>query len=586
MSYEEHRVPGAAVAFVGEDSTVFFNYGQANIETNETVTTQTRFQLGSIGKLVTAIAVLQQVDQGQLDLYADIGPYVQELGLDLGAMDNPVTLHCLLTHSCGFNDTNIGYMARDQASVLPLKEYISKANPGLFQAPGVDINYSNFSYALAGLLVEEVTNIEFATYAAEYVFKPLGMENSTLAFPYGYETKAGYAKGYTKSRDGYDEAKVYPRHAIPAGSLVSTAQDMGLFIEALLKKEADLLSANSWESFYSQQFQNHPLLNGYGYGLEHQNINGKQSWAKGGMLPGVLSHVLIVPDEWALFAIVNTNDDAFGESFYKALFDTLHPHNTSLEEMATGVSTEKYTGIYRDKRYNRNNEENIVSLFRGQWNVYDNTTGDSLLVHHNGQWHAYFPIGDGIFQNDALPYEYLVFEEDDNGEIAALYRNLNIGGLSIPTSYERTRWYNSPTFINEHYGFVPIFIFTGVIFMLASLFVRLIRLQKKDFFKAKSLPAGFHLLFGATIILFTLHTVFVPWYFVKNIQEFLLGYPDSYRIVAALGYLMIPLGIGLGIFLFRFWRERRGSLFTRSYLTLLEASLWVHIAFLFYWNFL
>ncbi len=579
-------MPGVAVAYVREDSTVFFNYGQANIETNETVTSLTRFQLGSIGKLVTSIAVLQQVDRGQLDLHADITPYVQELGLDLGAKDNPVTLHCLLTHSCGFNDTNIGYMAKDQASVLPLKEYISKANPGLFQTPGIDVNYSNFSYALAGLLVEEVTNTEFATYAAKYIFKPLGMVNSTLAFPYGYETKGGYAKGYSKARDGYSEAKVYPRHAIPAGSLVSTAEDMGLFMDALLKKDADLLSANSWELFYSQQFQNHPLLNGYGYGLEHQNINGQESWAKGGMLPGVLSHVLLVPDEWALFAVVNTNNDAFGESFYKALFDTLHPDTTSLEEMATGVSTAKYRGIYRDKRYNRNNEENIVSLFRGQWNVYDNATSDSLLVHHNGQWHAYFPIGGGVFQNDALPYEYLVFEEDDRGEIVALYRNLNIGGLSIPTSYERTRWYNSPMFINEHYGFVPIFIFTGVIFMLTSLFVRLIRLKKKDFFKAKSLPAGFHLLFGATIILFLLHTVFVPWYFVKNIQEFLLGYPDSYRIVAALGYLMIPLGIGLGIFLFRLWRERRGSLFTRSYLTLLEISLWVHIAFLFYWNFL
>ena len=78
----------------------------------------------------------------------DITQYIKELGLNLGKKDNPVTLHCLLTHSCGFNDTNIGYMAKDEESVLPLIEYVKKTNPGLFQAPGTDITYSNFSYAL------------------------------------------------------------------------------------------------------------------------------------------------------------------------------------------------------------------------------------------------------------------------------------------------------------------------------------------------------------------------------------------------------------------------------------------------------
>jgi len=143
------------------------------------------------------------VDHGKLEMKTDITQYINELGLDLGKKDNPITLHCLLTHSCGFNDTNIGYMAKDQGSVLPLMEYLKKTNPGLFQAPGTDINYSNYSYALAGFIVQKVTNTKFATYVDRNIFNPLGMANSTLNFPYGYETKAGYANAYIKAKEGY-----------------------------------------------------------------------------------------------------------------------------------------------------------------------------------------------------------------------------------------------------------------------------------------------------------------------------------------------------------------------------------------------
>jgi len=584
--YQDKMFPGVGIALFKHDSTQFFNYGYAKIESEVAVSKQTKFQLGSIGKLITAIAVLQLVDQGKLEMKTDITQYINELGLDLGKKDNPITLHCLLTHSCGFNDTNIGYMAKDQGSVLPLMEYLEKTNPGLFQAPGTDINYSNYSYALAGFIVQKVTNTEFATYVDRNIFNPLGMANSTLNFPYGYETKAGYANAYIKAKEGYKEVQIHPRHAIPAGSLVATPEDMGLFIKALFTKDPNLLSASSWELFYTQQFKNHSLLNGYGYGLEHQNINGYSSWAKGGMLPGVLSHILIVPNEFAIFSVVNTSDDNFGESFYKTLFDNTIPDITSVRELKKNVSTTKYTGIYRDKRYNRKTEENIVSLFRGQWNVYDNETSDSLKVYHNGKWHSYIPVNVGVFQNNLLPYEYLVFKENEKGEIIALYRNLNIGGISLPISYEKTTWYNSPYIINEYYGFIPLFTFTGIIFILLSLFVRLIRKWNKFFFISKELPVRFHILFSTIIVLHILHTFFVPVQLFANTQEFLLGYPDSFKIVSFMGYLLIPLTIGLGFYIWKIWNDRLGSLFARFYLTIVEASLLIHLAFLFYWNFL
>jgi hypothetical protein len=412
------------------------------------------------------------------------------------------------------------------------------------------------------------------------------MDNSTLDFPYGYQTDTGYANGYRKAGEGFEEVQIYPRHAIPAGSLVSNAEDMGVFIKALFKKDLKLLSARAWELFYTQQFTNHELLNGYAYGLEQQNINGFDAWAKGGMLPGVLSNILIIPNELAIFSVVNTNDDNFGESFYKTLFDTIKGNVVKLRKIDSNISTKKYVGNYRDKRYNRNTEENIVSLFRGSFNIYGNVSQDTLQAFHNGKWHSYVPVDKGVFQNVELPYENFIFKEDHNGNIETFFRNLNIGGLTIPSSYERTKWYNSPTFINEYYGFVPLFTFTGLIFMIASLSVRFVRLWKKGFYRRQELPVRFHVLFSIIIILLLLHTFLGPMYLFNNIQQFLLGYPPVFKTAIILGYLLIPLILGLGYLIWKIWRNKLGNLFSRTYLTLVEVSLLIHVAYLYYWNLL
>jgi len=583
--YKNGMFPGASVSFLVEDSMQYFNIGYGNIESQAAVSRHTRYQLGSIGKLMTAIAVLQQVDRGKLDLNADISEYLKDSGLKFKSGES-LSLHCLLTHSCGFNDINIGYMAKDAESILPLEQFVEQFNPGFFQAAGTDINYSNFSYALAGLIVQEVSGTEFSNYVEIHIFNPLGMANSTLEFPYSYESNDAYSNAYRKSSDGFEEVGIYPRHAIPAGSLISTPEDMGLLLKALYYHDSGLLSESSWELIYTQQFTNHSLLNGYSYGLEHQNVNGLEAWAKGGMLPGMLSHILIVPDVYAVFSVVNTDDDRFGETFYKALFDETREDMTIQGEIREDLATTKYSGVYRDKRYNRNTEENIVSLFRGKFDVYDNRTQDTLVVFHNGTWHSYVPIDRGVFQNTDLPYEYLVFKEGKKGNIEAMYRNVNIGGLSVPVSYEITKWYNSPSFINDIYGIIPVFTFTGLFFILASLFVRLMRVWMKDFFKSKILPATFLVLFSSLIILHVVHSYFVLFQFLTNSQEFLLGFTASFRIVSLLGYLLIPLALGLGVYIVKIWKKQLGSLFSRVYVSLVEVSVLIHLVFLFYWDFL
>ena len=581
IGYQEQLFPGASVTIYSDDTLQHIHYGAAKMEPQSPIDNRTKFQLGSIGKLITAIAVLQEVEKGRLDLNARVTEY-----LDFEETYAELTLHCLLTHTCGFNELNIGYLAKTEEQVLSLDEFTRVAKPGLFQTPGKDIVYSNFSYALAGLIVQKVRGRAYEEYVEAHIFKPLGMSNSTLEFPYGYQTRAGYANAYLKTGDGFEETKIYPRHATPAGSLVSTPEDMGLFIRALFDRDSTLLSQESWQLFYQPQFSNHALLNGYTYGLEAQNINGVRSYAKGGMLPGALSHLLVVPGHFAMFSSVNTNDDDFGDFFFKTLFDHYFPANAILQEKAEGIALDNYVGEYRNKRYNKNTEDNIISLFRGQFNLYTNSTRDTLLAYHDGTWHSYVPIQKDLFQNTTLPYEYLHFQLNEKGYPELLYRNSNIGGLTVPSSYEKTSWFNSPSFINEYYGIIPLLIFSGLIFLLCSLLIRLLRLWKKTFFETFLLPAKFHVLWGATIALFLLNTFWGPFQLIQDPQSFLFGYPDSFRISTYIGYLLIPLVIALGISIAQLYRNKSGKLITRIYLGLVFASMVIHLIFLNYWNFI
>ena len=586
QGYKDNMFPGIAVALYAEDTIKTYNRGYAKLESQIELTNETKFQLGSVGKLLTGISILQLYDQNKIDLNADITIYVNDLGLDLGSTKNRVTLHCLLTHSCGFNDANIGYMVKDKANVMPLKDYLKKTNARLFQPPNTEINYSNFSYAIAGYIVEKISQKSFSNYVNDNIFKPLKMENSTLEFPEEYENNPQYATSYRHKKNEFVATQVYPRHAIPAGSLVSTSQDMSLFIKALYNKDSKLLSQSAWKMFYTEQFSNNTLLNGYGYGLEHQNINGLTSWAKAGMVPGFLSHIYIVPGKFAIFTVTNTDDDQFGELFYKSILDEIYPNKTELKENLANIILNNYTGTYRNKRYNHETEENIVSLFKGQFNVYLDDKGDSLAVYHNGMWHAYIPIDKGVFQNTLLPYEYLVFEENKKGEVISLYRNQNIGGLSVPLSYEKTKWFNSPEFINEYYGLIPIFTFTGFIYLIINLMAWAFKRWKNKNKQSKPLPNGFYSLLIVTLCLHLIHTIKVPWQIMTQSSQFLLGYPLSFKIFSILGYILIPLTFILGFYIWQIYSNKLRNLFTRIYLLLLELSIIIHLVFLFYWGFL
>ena len=113
IGLKERMIPGGAISIVRSNNILFAKgYGNADWSNNRPVSVEkTLFQIGSIGKILTAMSILRLVEQGKLDLSSDIRIYLDDFPLD-ESFQSPVTVKHLLTHTAGFEDRVIGYAAK------------------------------------------------------------------------------------------------------------------------------------------------------------------------------------------------------------------------------------------------------------------------------------------------------------------------------------------------------------------------------------------------------------------------------------------------------------------------------------------
>jgi CubicO group peptidase (beta-lactamase class C family) len=178
---EAHHVPGAVFVMV-KDGELFFarGYGYADLETRRPVDPETTlFRVASVSKLFTATAAMQLVEQGKLDLHADVNQYLEDFEIE-EAFGEPVTLHHLLTHTGGFDDRYLRSAVRIGTPIQPLGLYLAERMPPRVTPPGRILSYSNHGIALVGHLVEAVTGSSFTEYVDAQVLGPLRMTKPYL----------------------------------------------------------------------------------------------------------------------------------------------------------------------------------------------------------------------------------------------------------------------------------------------------------------------------------------------------------------------------------------------------------------------
>jgi CubicO group peptidase (beta-lactamase class C family) len=227
-------IPGATVSVVADGKLLTARgYGMADTGTGDTPAEvvdpeRSLFRVGSVSKVVSATAIMQLVEKGDLDLDADVQQY---LDFDLDTPKGAVTLRHLLTHTAGFEEVISGLIGTP-GSEKTLREAVSEAPPAQVFVPGTTPAYSNYGATLAGYVAERVSGVPFAELLQQDVFDRAGMTSSSFAQPLPDDLDARLAHGYPDDSKPAVATEVV--NAAPAGAMSATATDMARFMLAQL----------------------------------------------------------------------------------------------------------------------------------------------------------------------------------------------------------------------------------------------------------------------------------------------------------------------------------------------------------------
>jgi len=208
-------------------------FGYANVEKKTPVDPKlTLFRPGSVSKLITWTAVMQQVELGKLDLDADVNKYL-EPEFQIAPRDGkPITLRNIMTHTAGFEEQVKNIITEDPTQPGYI-ELLKRWTPTRVFDAGTTPAYSNYATSLAGYIVERVSGESFYDYVEKHIFAPLDMKHSSMRQPLQKDLEPLAATGYIT---GSGEAKKFEICGpAPAGSLSSPGVDMAHFMIAHLQ---------------------------------------------------------------------------------------------------------------------------------------------------------------------------------------------------------------------------------------------------------------------------------------------------------------------------------------------------------------
>ncbi len=302
-SMQSRQVPGVSVAVVKDGKVVLAKgYGFSDVEKSIKATEHTVYQLASVTKPFTAMAVLMLAEDGKLSLdgkIADILP-------GLPAAWAPVTVRHLLSHTSGIKSyTDVfGEQKVPDSRVFTNEGILALVTDAPLQfAPGEKYAYSNTGYYLLGMIIEKVSGKPYATVLAERIFTPLGMTSTGLD-DYA-DTRPVRAKGYATGNGQTTPAEhTHPSQPFSAGALVSTVADLAKWDTALASRK--LLKPASYDAMWTPMRLNDGKPSTYGLGWQIEPFRTRPRHAHGGGISGFSTFLARYPDD-KVTVVVLTN---------------------------------------------------------------------------------------------------------------------------------------------------------------------------------------------------------------------------------------------------------------------------------------
>lgn len=322
------HVPGLVVVVTDRNGVLFQKgYGVVDLDSGRPVDPErTVFRIGSITKVFTAVALMQQADRGTVDLHADVNRYLTRTRAP-ETWPGPITSHHLMTHTSGLDEISPGRWVTDPARLLPLETFLSTRL--VRRAPaGGPMSYSTYNAALAGLLVEDVTGRPLRDYVADEILRPLGMDRSSFSYvPAAHAPDMAVGYEYEDGRQVRMDYEWF--HTFPASDINSTGADMAKFLIANLQPEGlgrRLMRPESLRAMHRRQASSHPAMPGWGYGVYQDDERGMAGFGHGGSMNGFNAVLYFAPEQGVgLFIAANGSapislelKSKFLESFFPA----------------------------------------------------------------------------------------------------------------------------------------------------------------------------------------------------------------------------------------------------------------------------
>jgi CubicO group peptidase (beta-lactamase class C family) len=307
---DAHKLPGVSIAVVKDGTVVVAKgYGFSNVEASTKATESTIYQLASVTKPFTSMAILMLVEDGKLSLDAK----VTELLPGLPAAWSPVTVRHLLSHTSGIKSyTDVfGAQQTPDDKVFTKEQIVALvADAPLQFTPGERFAYCNTGYYLLGLVIEKASGKKYGDFLAERIFTPLGMTSTGLD-DYA-DARPQRAKGYNAAEGGSKPAPhTHPSQPFSAGALVSTVVDLAKWDAALAGRK--LLKPASYDAMWTPFTFNDGKKSGYGFGWQLDPFRTRPRQAHGGGINGFSTFVARFPEEKVtVFALVNQGGQSGG----------------------------------------------------------------------------------------------------------------------------------------------------------------------------------------------------------------------------------------------------------------------------------
>lgn len=566
-------IAGAVVAVVQNGEPVLLQgYGYADVAQGVPMDPhQTIVHIGSAGKTFTATAVMQLVEDGLIDLDADVNTY-----LDFKIPETypePVTIRDLLRHTSGFEARDMNVIMLDLDAVPSIRDFLIDNMPTRVRPPGETTGYSNYSLALLGYVIERVTGMPLGDYLEASILTPLDMPHSSAHMQLPESLQDDFATGY---RDLEPQPTEYIA-AFGAAPIRTTAADMSHYMLAHLQlgryEDARILQADTARTMQAPQFSADPRLNGTGLGFYEMSCNGQRIIGHLGTTNYFHSVLLLLPEQQlGVFASFNSMEAAellptgtllrdFVDNFFPQEYEPLAPP-ADFDKRA-----EDYTGTcFWNNRHSLTKFDKALFLFDAV--TISAPENDTLTVTLFGEPRTFIETGPDTFRRTDDD-DLLVFHRDEDGHVISASMN----SRSVFTLDKRP-WYEAPKFT---FG---IFILTDMVF-LSALIMAVANLWRS---RGKGLPPMSVLGHCAALLMPVLNLggLVALVLMVPTIGQGLTA--SQLRIVLGLPIMGAVLTIALVGTMVNAWAKGHWTLLVRTHYTVVAVAGLLYVAVLNIWN--